>query len=172
MRMITVADLKYVANQLPPRFSPQFNPNHTAVRKTCYMAGNIFILGAGSISFLAFPQYTLVGFVAGAAMKDKVRHVIVTNWKIMKTVSLVCKAVLFLFAFVSWPYLYLGLPIFIGSFMAFHAISNRNGTKSYFSPSTNRGRTGLRLLRTRRPPPTRPIIRRSHSADDIGRMRT
>ena len=78
-----------------------------------------------------------MSFIAGAAMKDGVRHVIITNWNMLKTVSVVCKAVLLFFAFVSWPYLYLVLPIFIGSFTAFHAISNPDGKNSYFLPATD-----------------------------------
>ncbi len=121
------------ADFLAFRFSPKFDHSQESWRKVAAVAGNAFILLAGVGSFLLRPQYTFVAFLIGVTLSESVRYTIHERIRMYWNVHFIAKIAFGILAFASWPWIYLELPIFIGSYVAFHATRNSDGTKHYFS---------------------------------------
>lgn len=123
----------FLIDRVPPRFSLHFNPSHGVAMKVGVVAASSLVLVGFSISYLAFPQLTFVAFIIGGALHSYTRHVVKTHAQIFWTVTIVTKLVLAFFSVPSITYISLIFPFFIGSFMAFHALENKTGEKSYFT---------------------------------------
>jgi len=122
-----------LVRRLPPRFSPQFDADQGMLQKVGVVAASTLVLVGGAISYLAFPQLTFVAFVIGVALHPHVRHVVKSHALMFWNVTIVAKLALLFFSVPSITYISLVFPFFIGSFMAFHALENKDGKKSYFT---------------------------------------
>ncbi len=69
----TVSTIKFLDNHLTPRFNYD-NLNRTTAQKVIDVAACTFVMFAGVVSFIAFPQLTLAGFVFGHIFRHQLRE--------------------------------------------------------------------------------------------------
>ncbi len=126
----TVSTIKFLDNHLTPRFNYD-NLNRTTAQKVIDVAACTFVMFAGVVSFIAFPQLTLAGFVLGHIFRHQLREGVAGLWNTFQKVNIVAKAIILVVAFASWPYLYLAVPPIIGCYVGWQT-SDRSADDNYF----------------------------------------
>jgi hypothetical protein len=131
--------VKSLDHHLTPRFHDyNDNLNKTTQDKIVDVAACTFVLLAGVVSFLAFPQLTLAGFALGHVFRHTIRREIAGLCNTFLKVNLVAKAILGVAAFASWPYLYLAVPPLVGCYISWQANDRSANDNSFFSPPNAR----------------------------------
>ncbi|NGX58192.1 MAG: hypothetical protein K940chlam3_01097 [Chlamydiae bacterium] len=110
---------------------PTLRGGMSVTERVAEIAVNTFVVGFGVISFLAFPELTLIGFIAGHTFRHLVREGTGELWHTFTSVDLISKSIIGLFAFISWPYLYLMTPVLIGSYLGWSANERCTTDNSY-----------------------------------------
>ncbi len=132
----TASTVKFLDHHLTPRFhSYHDNLNSTTAQKVADIAACTFVMLAGVVSFVAFPQLTLAGSVLGLVFRNQLRDGVAALWNTFQKVNIVAKAIILVVAFASWPYLYLAVPPIIGCYVGWQALDRSADDNHFLHPN-------------------------------------
>jgi len=130
-----MSGISEVLSEFVPRFSGKydFGSEASTTKKVAIVAGNTFVLAASFVSFFKNADYFFYSIVSGALLYNHIRYAIILSKDIFVNSSTIVKVCFLGFLFLYFPKLLLGVPLFLGSYIAFHAHENKAGDKSYFT---------------------------------------
>lgn len=132
--------IRNVIDEVGYQIFPRFNGDRESRKdmnlqmRIVEIAVNCFIGLSGVISFLAFPELTIAGFIVGHIFRDHIRQSMADLFNTFLKVDLISKFILGLFTFVSWPYLYLLSPVIIGSYIGWETNDQHDCREWYLFP--------------------------------------